>query len=302
VASDCLRVAYFGPEGTNTHAAALALFQATSSIRQSTPPDVGSASWPPIEFFAEPTIRRVFEAVADGRAHRGVVPIENSTEGGVAQTLDCLFELPPVIRAEYVAEIHHFLLGRGTLEPERVLQVLSHPQALAQCQAWLARHLPEAELVPVASTSAAARLAAREPRQVAIASELAAELYGLDVLARHIEDQEHNATRFVALALEDAPCTGADKTSIVFTTRHERGALRRVLAVLDDAGLNLTRIESRPLPHRRWEYAFFTDVEGSRLDPAMGQALAQLGTVCGTVKVLGSYPRAGMRVLPGRLL
>lgn len=288
--SEDLRVAFLGPEGSNTHAAALALFDGSAR-----------AGAPAPAFQAETTIRGVFEAVAAGRAERGVVPIENSTEGGVAPTLDALFELSPVICAEYVAEIHHFLLGRGALDPSRIRQVLSHPQALAQCQGWLAAHLPEAELVPMASTSAAAREVARDPTRVAIASELAAQLYGLDVLASHIEDRSHNATRFVALALEDAPPTGSDKTSLVFTTRHERGALRRVLGVLDDAGLNLTRIESRPLPERRWEYAFFTDVEGSRHDTTLARALSELDTVCGTVKVLGSYPRADLAALPGRL-
>lgn len=278
-----VRVAYLGPEGTNTHAAALALHETAPA---------------PLELAPEATIRGVFEAVAAGRADRGVVPIENSTEGGVGQTLDSLFELSPVICAEYVAEIHHFLLGRSDVVLAEVEQVLSHPQALGQCRSWLAAHLPRAEQVPVASTSAAARRAAQDGHRVAIASELAAELHGLAVLRRDIEDQEHNATRFVTIAPGDAPPSGRDKTSIVFTTRHERGALRRVLTILDEAGLNLTRIESRPLPEHRWQYAFFTDLEGSRHDAAVAGALDQLHDVCGTVKVLGSYPQGTQRTLP----
>lgn len=285
---DAVATAYFGPEGTNTHAAALALLERAKGRPE------GAA--PRLE--ALPTIRAVFEAVANGAATRGVVPIENSTEGGVAQTLDCLFELPPVICDEYVAEIHHFLMGSPGSSLATCTQVLSHPQALGQCRNWLQRNLPQAEPIAVASTSTAARLAAQNPHQLAVASELAAELYGLTILQRNIEDSEHNATRFVAIALEDALPTGRDKTSLVFTTRHERGALRRVLAVLDDAGLNLTRIESRPLPRHRWEYAFFTDLEGSRHEPAIAAALEQLRSTCGTVKVLGSYPQSDLAPLP----
>ena len=287
-----VRVTYLGPEGTNTHAAALALHE--EALREAAQ---GGA---PLEFVLEATIRGVFEAVAAGRADRGVVPIENSTEGGVGPTLDSLFELSPVISAEYVAEIHHFLLGRGDVLLDRVEQVLSHPQALGQCRGWLAAHLPHAAQIPVASTSTAARLAAQDGRSVAIASELAAQLNGLTVLHREIEDLEHNATRFVMITSEDAPPTGSDKTSLVFTTPHERGALRRVLTIFDDAGLNLTRIESRPLPRHRWQYAFFTDLEGSRHDAAVATALHRLQDVCGTVKVLGSYPQSAQRALPPR--
>lgn len=285
-------VAYLGPEGTNTHAAALALCERERQHVAST------KGGPGLQLKALPTIRAVFEAVAGGSAAWGVVPIENSTEGGVAQTLDCLFELSPVICDEYVAEIHHFLMGAPGSSTQTCKQVLSHPQALAQCRNWLQAALPHAEPIAVASTSAAARQAAENPEQFAIASELAAELYGLTILARNIEDHEHNATRFVAIALDDAPPTGRDKTSLVFTTRHERGALRRVLTVLDDAGINLTRIESRPLPHQRWEYAFFTDFEGSRHEPRVASALEQLRSTCRIVKVLGSYPQSEVQSLP----
>lgn len=289
-----LIVAYFGPEGTNTHAAALALCEREQRRPASEVDGRG------LRLQAMPTIRAVFEAVAGGSAAWGVVPIENSTEGGVAQTLDCLFELSPVIRDEYVAEIHHFLMGAPGSSIAACKQVLSHPQALAQCRNRLQETLPHAELIAVASTSAAARQAAENPQQLAVATELAAELYGLSILTRNIEDHEHNATRFVAIALEDAPPTGRDKTSLVFTTRHERGALRRVLTVLDDAGINLTRIESRPLPRQRWEYAFFTDLEGSRHEPGVASALEQLRSTCGTVKVLGSYPQSEVQSLPAR--
>lgn len=246
-------------------------------------------------FHPEHTIRAVFEAVAAGRADRGVVPIENSTEGRVEQTLDCLLELTPVISGEYVAEIHHYLLGRAGTEPSQVKTVLSHPQALAQCRAWLEVHLPGVEQVSYASTGAAARDAAKFENSVAIAPELSAELYELAVLEREIEDQKNNATRFASISLGEVERSGRDKTSVVFTTPHERGALRRVLEVLDDEGLNLSRIESRPLAGRRWEYAFFTDLEGSRFDPPVARALERLASMCGMVKLLGSYPRAESR-------
>ena len=145
--------------------------------------------------------------------------------------------------------------------------------------------------MPFASTSAAAQKAATEPRSAAIGSALAAELYGLTVLA-HAHDSSDNATRFVILALEDAPRSGRDKTSLVFSTLHERGALRRALEVFDDESINLTRIESRPARGRRWEYVFFTDLEGHRLDEPVQRALSRLGTLCSRVQVLGSYPRA----------
>jgi chorismate mutase/prephenate dehydratase len=283
--ADSLRIAYLGPAGTNTHAGALGLFGDEVTHREAYQP--------------EHTIRAVFEAVAAGRADRGVVPIENSTEGRVEQTLDCLLELSPVICGEYVAEIHHFLLGTPGTALSAVKTVLSHPQALAQCRAWLDQHLPGVEQVSYASTAAAARDAAKTPNTVAIAPELSAELYGLAVLEREIEDQKNNATRFAAIALADRASTGRDKTSLVFTTRHERGALRRVLEVLDDEGINLTRIESRPLAGRRWEYAFFTDLEGSRFDARVARAIARLEAMCGMVKLLGSYPRAESDSLVG---
>jgi chorismate mutase/prephenate dehydratase len=265
------RVAYFGPAGTHTHAAALKAF-----------PDLVGVD--------VPTIASVIEAVAGGEADFGVVPIENSTEGGVTSTLDALLESPVHVRGELVLDITQCLASkeRSLSDIERVY---SHPQGLAQCRRWLAVNLPRAELVPYASTSAAAQKAATEPRSAAIGSALAAELYGLTVLA-HAHDSRDNATRFVILALEDAAPTGRDKTSLVFSTLHERGALRRALEVFDDENINLTRIESRPARNRRWEYVFFTDLEGHREDEPVRRALARLERLCSEVRVLGSYPRA----------
>ncbi len=168
----------------------------------------------------------------------------------------------------------------------------SHPQGLAQCRRWLAEHLPNAEQVASLSTTAAAREAASDPKLAAISSPLAAEFNGLRVLAPGIQDDAENATRFVVIAKSDAVRTGRDKTSLVFSTAHSRGALRRALEIFDQAGINLSRIESRPAPGRRWEYVFLTDLEGHREDEAIAGALAELERHCSTVRVLGSYPRA----------
>ncbi len=264
-------VGYFGPPGTHTHVAARKAFPAARHV------DL-------------PTIAAVIEAVALQQVTCGVVPIENSTEGGVTSTLDALLETEVKIRGELVLEIAQCLLSRER-DLGQIRRVYSHPQGLAQCRRWLAEYLPNAELVIAASTSAAARQAALEPGSAALASDLAGELNGLNSLAR-AQDREENATRFVIVSLNDAPSTGSDKTSLVFSTPHERGALRRALEVFDAENINLTRIESRPAPGRRWEYVFFTDLEGHRLDAPVERALERLRALCSGVKVLGSYPRA----------
>jgi chorismate mutase/prephenate dehydratase len=267
------KVSYMGPAGTFSHVAARTAFPGGAYIEA-------------------PTIASVVDQVASGKADFGVVPIENSTEGSVTPTLDALLEGSVHIRAELVVDIALCLLARHT-DRSQFRRVASHPQPLAQCRHWLARELPQATPFPTASTVVAAREALADDTVAAVAGRLAAELHGLTVVAENIQDRPENATRFVVLAQTDADDpTGHDKTSVVFSTRHERGALRRALEIFDDAGINLTRIESRPAFGRRWEYVFFTDLEGHRRDPAVAAALARLGTVCGSVRVLGSYPRA----------
>jgi chorismate mutase/prephenate dehydratase len=263
-----------GPPGTFSHIAARAAF------------GVGP------QYLETVTIGNVIDAVAQGSATYGVAPIENSTEGGVSATLDGLLEVDLMIRREFVIAVSQCLLGRQTLL-EQVRRVYSHPQPLAQCRAWLVRNLPHAELVSTSSTATAAREAALDESAAAIGSRLAAEIYGLQVIRENVQDRPENATRFVVLAKSDAPPTGQDKTSLVFSTAHERGALRRALEVFDVEGLNLTRIESRPALGRRWEYVFFTDVEGHRTEPAVQRALEKLREGCSTVRILGSYPREG---------
>jgi chorismate mutase/prephenate dehydratase len=266
-------VAFFGLPGSWTHMAARSLF--------------GSA----VEFRENATISNVFDAVSEGKLEFGVVPIENSTEGGVNQTVDELLKHELRICGEAVLEIAQCLAGRGR-DLSSIRRVASHPQGLAQCRSWLGTHLPHAEQVASLSTSMAAREASRDPNLAAIASELAAELNGLNVIRANIQDSDQNATRFVVIAGQDVPRTGRDKTSLVFTTAHTRGALRQVLEIFDRAGINLSRIESRPAPARRWEYVFLTDLEGHRQDPSVADALLELNAQCSMVRVLGSYPRA----------
>jgi len=267
-------VAYFGPVYTNTHAAALQGFGA-------------EATYEPCV-----SITQVFESVANGSAAHGVVPIENSTEGVVRETMDCLIEMAPVIELELELEIRHELLAPPGIVLGAVRRVLSHPQALAQCRLWLERNLPSAEREVFASTSAAAAAVGTLSQSAAIASPLAGSHYGLVALASGIGDRPENTTRFVAISNQGPARSGHDRTTLVFTTPHERGALRRALGIFDDAGVNMTRIESRPLPSKRWEYAFVVDLEGHVDDPPLARALEDLRQRQMLRKVLGSYPKA----------
>lgn len=275
------RVGYFGPATTHTHAAALLLYGP-------------SAIYEPF-----PTIGLVFDAVATGLVDHGVVPIENSTEGTVRETVDCLINESPLIEREIETEIRHCLLGAPGLDPTRASAVISHPQALAQCRKWLDANYPKLPRRASASTAQAAREARESGQLLAIASSLAAETEGLTIFAKGINDRKDNTTRFVSVGAQDGAPTGADRTSLVFTTPHERGALRSVLGILDDSGVNLSRIESRPLPNRLWEYAFVVDVEGHRSDASVRAALAELERTSRLVKVLGSYPRGVVVKPPG---
>jgi len=265
-------VAYLGPPGTFSHIAARSAF------------GLG------VRYVESVTIAGVVDAVARGSVAYGVAPIENSTEGGVTATLDALVEADVKIQREFVIDVPQCLIGvHGDLS--RIKRVHSHPQPLAQCRLWLNHNLPQAELVTSTSTAAAAREAVADDASAAVGSRLLAELYDLLVIRESIQDRPENATRFVVLAKADAPRSGRDKTSLVFSTPHVRGALRSVLEIFDAEGLNLTRIESRPALGKRWEYVFLTDVEGHRDDEPVARALERLRHACSRVKVLGSYPR-----------
>ncbi len=265
-------VAFLGPEGTFTHIAARELFGLAARYTETA------------------TIDGVFDAVRREAVTYGVVPIENSTEGSVTYAVDALLEGGLFIRRELVLEVSQCLLS---LAPglSAVARVYSHPQALAQCRAWLAKNLSSAQLVQTSSTAGAAREAAADPAGAAIGSSLAAELSGLPVLRERIQDRAENATRFVLLAREDARRTGDDKTTLSFALRDETGALRRALETFDAAGINLSRIESRPSRHRAWEYVFLVDVAGHREDELVARAVDQLRAQTEMVCLHGSYPR-----------
>jgi chorismate mutase/prephenate dehydratase len=269
-----LRVAFLGPEGSFTHLAARHQFGGSS---QSLP--LG-------------TIQAVFQAVERARADYGVVPVENATEGSVDTTLDAFLDSPLRICAEILLPVDQALLLRPDLDLAGVRRVYSHPQALGQCRRWLEAHLPQADRIEAPSTSEAARLAREDAEGAAVASELAAELFGLKVVETRIQDLAANATRFLVLGPKGAEPSGRDRTTLLAMAQDGPGALLRLLEPLARRGLNLSRIQSRPTRRKLWEYAFFLDVEGHAEDPLMAEALVDLQGACASLKVLGSYPQA----------
>jgi len=269
------RVAYMGPPRSFSHAAALRLYGEQA------------------EYVVTRTIPDAVDAASDGTADVAIVPIENTIEGGVNATLDALFDSDLTIFGELVLEVELCLLALTT-DLSQITRVTSHPQPLGQCKQWLRQNLPQAEQVVAPSTTSAAQDALKDAHTAAVGSRLAAEL-GLLVVRERIQDHESNATRFLVVGKQLTTPTGNDKTTLMFSTPHERGALRRVLEVFDEEGLNLTRIESRPLRGQLWQYAFFTDLEGHRDDPAVKRMLARLQAGGAMVRVLGSYPRATKR-------
>jgi chorismate mutase/prephenate dehydratase len=267
-----LVIAYLGPEATNTHAAALKKFG-------------GSVDYRPMQSLAD-----VFAAVEKGEADYGVVPIENSTEGSVRDSLDLFVETPLKIVAELQLEIEHTLLSHEPLD--QIKRVYSKDQALAQCRRWLQRHLPHAQLVDVDSTALGVQRAAKEKGAAAVGPRLAGERYGVPAVAQRIQDQKNNTSRFGILGREPSGQSGQghDKTSLLVSLHHEPGALLKALKPFDSRKLNLTRIESRPSRLRPWDYIFFLDVSGHHDDPRMQAALKDLRRQCPLVKWLGSYP------------
>jgi len=268
-----LKVAFLGPEGTFTHAAALKHF--------------GHA----VEVVPTSSIAEVFREVESDSAHFGVVPIENSTEGMVNHTLDLFMNSPLKICGEVELRIHHHLLAKGK-GLRAIKKILSHHQSLAQCREWLDTHMPTIERVPVASNAEAARLAARNKNLAAIAGASAAELYDLKVLAPNIEDEPDNTTRFLIVGKLDVQPSGDDKTSLLLSGHNRPGSLAALLAPLSRFGINMTRIESRPSRKGVWEYVFFLDLEGHRQDEKLRAALAELEHEAAFLKLLGSYPKA----------
>lgn len=270
---DQLAVAYLGPEGTFSQEAVVKHF--------------GSATG------SQPhgTIDEVFRAVETGAAGYGVVPVENSTEGAVGRTLDLLLNTSARICGEVMLPVRQNLMSVAKRRAD-IRTVYSHTQSLAQCQQWLSRHLPDAGRVAVVSNAEAARLASRDRRSAAIASRTAATLYGLQVLARNIEDDPKNTTRFAVIGMEEVLPSGRDKTSLILSTRNVPGAVHDLLTPLARHGVSMSRLESRPARTGRWEYVFYIDIEGHQQEGRVAKALAALGRKAAFVKVLGSYPAA----------
>lgn len=268
-----LRVAYLGPAGTFSHAAVAKHFG---------------------QFVhAEPcgTIDEVFRAAESGQTDFAVVPVENSTEGAVGRTLDLMCQTPLTICGEIRLRVRQNLLSNAGAVSD-VTKVYAHAQSLAQCVEWLARHLPGIPSVAVASNAEAARLAANEPGAAAIAGEIAAAIYGLDVLAPHIEDEPNNTTRFWVLGGPPVPSSGNDETSLVMSAPNRPGAVHSLLEPLATHGVSMSRLESRPARTGLWEYLFFVDLVGHQSDPAVAAALAELREKAPFLKLLGSYPAA----------
>lgn len=269
-----VKVAFQGERGAYSEAAALRFF--------------GSE----IEVMPYKTLLEVFEAVQKRRVNYGIVPIENSIEGGVNETYDLLLEYSLMVSGEVNLRISHCLISHLNVEIGEIKSVYSHPQALAQCRRFL--QTLGCEPVPTYDTAGSVRII-KEKRlgdAAAIASERAAEIYDMKIIRSGIEDNPNNYTRFFALSDRDSPPTGKDKTSIIFSTKHIPGALYKALGELAVRDINLTKIESRPTKKTPWEYNFFVDFEGHRSEERIQEGIKGLEEKTLFVKILGSYPKA----------
>jgi len=267
-----LRIGYLGPEGSFSHNAAILKFGQS------------------VEYEPLTDIRSIFAEVSKGHCDLGLVPIENTTGGGVIETLDAFTDSDVKICAEVLMAIHHNLMANCPLEI--IEKIYSKPEVFAQCRNWLSATFKEANTIPVASTAKAAKMAAEEENAAAIGSAIAAELYGLKIVCENIEDITNNITRFLAISKEDCRRTGEDKTAILFSTAHKAGALADVLDVFKQHQINLTNIESRPSKKREWEYYFFMDFLGHRSDQNIIKALEEARKHCLQLSILGSFPKA----------
>jgi chorismate mutase/prephenate dehydratase len=269
-----MQVAYLGPEGTFTQAATIKHFgHAVVSIPQG-------------------TIDSVFNQVQAEDCHYGVVPVENSTEGMVSHTLDNFMDSTLHICGEVEMQIHHHMLIGPQTSADNITRICAHQQALAQCRGWLDQYWPEVDKIAVSSNGEAARLAAQEEGTAAIAGDMAAELYGLEKLHEKIEDSDHNTTRFLIIGRGEVPPSGADKTSIIVSSRNRPGALFDLLEPFRTAGVSLTRIDTRPSRTEKWAYVFFIEFEGHLQDDNIRTIITQLEEQSILLKPLGSYPKA----------
>jgi prephenate dehydratase len=271
-----IRVAYLGPEGTNSHDAALAHYGETATL---------------VPF---PDIPASVAAIGASLVDEAIVPLENSTEGSVAVTLDLLIApaAPPIV-AETVLPVRHHLIARPGTQRQDVERVISIGQASAQCRTYLREQLPGAQVFPAVSTAAAVAACVHSDRLAAIGTEAAARLYGMEVIDSGIEDNIDNATRFVVLGRERPHATGRDRTSLVFSLPADRpGGLLAALRPFADRGINLTRIESRPTKATLGNYWFLIDCEGHVDDAPVAEAIGEVRSIAVEFRVLGSYPRA----------
>lgn len=268
-----LKVAYLGPRATFTHQAVMQQFGLAAQ-------DV------PVEH-----IKDVFSEVERGRADYGVVPIENSTSGAVIYTLDMFIDSDLKIYAEIALEVTQHLMNRSG-KIEDIAKIYTIPPAAAQCRLWLEKNLPGVPVLEAPSTARAAEMATDDASVGAIASEMAAVLYGLQIAGRKIEDNASNVTRFLVIAPKSPGKTGRDKTSIMFSIKDKVGALYSMLAPFADAGINLNRLDARPSGRKVWDYVFFLDMEGHIEDEKVAAAIERLRQDCMFLKVLGSYPKS----------
>jgi len=267
-----LKITYLGPQMTFTQMAAIRHF--------------GSS----VDMEPRSSLDDIFREVERGTYDQGVVPVENSTEGVVSHTLDLFLATPLMIRAEILMDISFDLLSRSG-RWEDIQKIASHPQGLAQCREFLNRTFPDIARYEMPSTSAAAQAAADDPSIAAVASRAAGVYYGLKVVEEHIQDSHINMTRFLVIGQKEAPRVEHAKTSLIFSVRHAPGTLFNALKAFSDQGVNLTKIESRPIRDRPWEYFFFMDFEGHREDGPNARAIEDLHHHCSFVKILGSYPK-----------
>jgi chorismate mutase / prephenate dehydratase len=269
------RVAVLGPAGTFCEQAALEFFGAS------------------VELIYCANFDQVFQATAAGSAHFGVVGVENSTEGPVTRSLDLLLQTPAQIVGEVSLMVRHHLLRKAN-DLQGIEVVAAHPQALAQCQEWLSKHLPHAERKPVSSNAEGARLAAENPTWAGISGERAASIFGLHIVSHAIQDDAYNRTRFCIIALpETIPSpnpSGKDCTSLIISVPNKPGAVHDLLVPLKKHGVSMTRFESRPARTGQWEYYFYIDLQGHAQEPHVAAALSELRLLCAYFKLLGSYP------------
>ena len=268
-------VAYLGPRGTFSEQAAEKYFTSSN-----------------VDLRPYSSITEVFEAVSMGKTMLGVVPVENSLDGSVHLTLDLLLETDLMACGEVELRIVHNLIVRPGTQLDDVSLIFSHPQALAQCRRFIEKNIPKAKLRQARSTAEAVEMLKDIENAAAIGTNIAARENKMEILARQIEDDPQNFTRFFILAKKDAPITGRDKTSLIFTTEHVPGALYRVLEVFATRNINLTKIESRPERGKPWKYIFYLDFHGHRRESKSRKTLEEMRKRCIFVKILGSYPIA----------